>query len=74
MNNRTKIIGHTNASAESAGAEYDEDKHCPECGSPWFTGKDVLGPGSRFCIDCGQDWWNDIDYVFTVVRRELPGD
>ncbi|CAN0620291.1 protein of unknown function [Burkholderia multivorans] len=54
------------ASANETGAEAW--KYCPECGCDDFehTGHD----NGRFCSNCGQEWFPDIDYA-RVVKKHL---
>lgn len=60
----------------------DKCTKCPECGCPEYTHEGELGEGFRICIECGQEWWTDVNYkkysspiyyeVFTQGGRSLP--
>ena len=61
----------TETAAINAGMNYDEDKHCPECGCTWYGNKNLCGDGYRTCYLCGQEWWTDVTYEHSVARKEL---
>lgn len=65
-------IQYTEEDAIKRGMEKSHDKHCPECGNPWYGNKNMCGEGFRVCYVCHQDWWVDIDYKNSAERRELP--
>jgi uncharacterized Zn finger protein (UPF0148 family) len=67
-----KTRGYTEKQAIADGMHYSTDKHCPECGCPWYGNKDLLGEGYRMCCDCHQDWWTNIKYNNVADRREIP--
>lgn len=44
--------------------------YCPECGTKEFCNENLLGKGQRCCVNCGQDWWLDIDYS-EIIREKI---
>ena len=57
--------------AIDSGMHHSEDKHCPECGCPWYGNKNLCGDGYRTCYLCGQEWWEDVTYKHSAIRKEL---
>lgn len=56
---------------------------CPECRCADYSHKNECGDGYRVCVECGQEWYTDINYkkyssrafyyeVFTSLGRSLP--
>jgi hypothetical protein len=52
---------------ETVRAEPVAWDYCPECGCEKTDGGFL---GSKFCADCGQEWFPDLDYT-SVVRIHL---
>lgn len=57
--------------ATARGMHHSEDKHCPECGCPWYGNKNLCGDGHRTCYLCGQEWWAAVTYEHSALRKEL---
>ncbi len=70
--NPLNIRGYTEKQAKENGMHYSEDRHCPECGCPWYGNKNYCGEGHRTCCDCHQEYWLCIKYKDVADRRELP--
>jgi len=43
-------------------SDFVKTTACPECGCSDYYNPDELGEGYRTCVECGQEWWTDIEY------------